>query len=743
MAVAPLGTVLRHIRHMVVGPSLGERTDAELLKCFAEFQDEAAFEALVRRHGPMVHGVCRRTLRDPHDIEDAFQATFLVLVRKASAIGRRELVGNWLYGVAYRVALKARVCAAKRRTHERQVEHMPELELPATWTDRDLRQALDEEVHRLPKKYRSAVVLCYLEGKSNEEAAEQLRCPAGTVKSRLSRARDLLRDRFARRGLAMSAGAVASLLAQETASASVPGLLVANTVQAALVVAAGEAAAAGVVPASVASLTEGVIHAMFLNKLKVAAAVMVAVSIVGSGVGFLTHRALAEKPAAAADKPAKAADAAAKPDKPASKGDGKEDKKEQGTTITGVVTKVDAGTNSLSLIVGSKAKEKQPEEQSFKLAAGAKVFLPRSDGKKEEPPQGKLSDVQAGHTLHLQLSADKFEILRIDIHSPSVNGIVKSVDAGKNTLTVTLSQKKPAEEQTYTLAPDAKIALPTQKKNEASEGKLSDLTEGVSVSLTLSLDQKTAHQVAVHAPSVSGNVKAVDAAKRTITLVSKGKEQQTEQTFVLAGDAKIYLPGLDKAPKGTKESKPAEEGKLSDLAQGLGVVVNLSFDRKQALAIQVQAPSVGGNLRSVDAAQNTITITFKGEGGQQEKTFAVAKDARITLVDGGKNPEGKLSDLSDGLAVVLNLSLDQTTVRAINASGPGVNGTVKSVDAGSKTITITMKEDGNLVDKPFEVAKAVGLTDVNAGVEVSLQLSVDKKTVIGLHVHKEKQKGSK
>lgn len=800
MAGATLGTVLRHIRHLAGGPGPVEMTDAELLERFVQHQDETAFEALVRRHGPMVHGVCRRSLSDPHDVEDAFQATFLVLVRKARSIGRRELLGNWLYGVAYRVALKARVRAAKRRTHERQVAAMPEAELPCPWTDRDLRQALDQEVHRLPMKYRTVLVLCYLEGKSSEEAAEQLNCPIGTVKSRLSRARDLLRERFARRGLTLSAGAVAALLAHETALASVPGPLVAHTVQAALLVAAGEAAGGGFISASAVALTKGVIQAMFLSKLKMAAALLVAFSLVGAGVGVIAHQALAEKPAA--DKPK---EAAAKPEKP-----DKGDKQEEGLNISGTVKAVDLAKKTLTVIAGGKGKEKPPEEQILTLGADTKVFLPIYV-KKDEPPQGKLADLQEGQRVDLELSADKKTVVRIGIQASHVSGIVKSVDAAKNTLTVSLMDKKQTGEQTYVLASDSKIYLPSKSKNketkETPEGKLADLTEGVPVSLVLSFDLKTAHTVNVHAPSISGNVKAVDSAKSTITITTKGKEQASEHTFILAGDVQIILAG------GKKDQ--VTEGKLSDLTEGLGVVLTLSLDRKQVVAIHVQAPSASGGLkkvdaakrtitigmkneemtyevaadarivendgkketerkltdltegvwvnaqlaldkktvqsmtvqgpsyqggvRSVDAVQHTITIGIKGEGGQEDKTFAVAKDARITLADGTKNAEGKLTDLSDGLAVILNLSLDKQTVRAINATGPGQNGTVKSVDVGSKTITITVKEDGNLVDKTFEVAKAVNLSDVKDGVEVSLQLAVDKKTVIGVHVHKDKQ----
>src|SRR5437764_322999 len=187
-------------------------TDAWLLHRFASDRDEAAFATLVERHGPLVLSVCRRVLGTVQDAEDAFQATFLVLARKAGAIREPDLLGNWLYGVASRIARKARAGVSKRQMHEKQVRLLPSLEAPASAEPNDLGPVLDEELSRLPEKYRAALVLCYLEGKTNEEAARLLRWPTGTVKGRLARARDLLRTRLARRGLQASALLLATVL---------------------------------------------------------------------------------------------------------------------------------------------------------------------------------------------------------------------------------------------------------------------------------------------------------------------------------------------------------------------------------------------------------------------------------------------------------------------------------------------------------------------------------------------------
>ena len=181
------------------------RSDGQFLESFIRERDEAAFEALVRRHGPMVLGVCRRVTGHPQDAEDAFQAAFLVLARKAASIRPREHLARWLYGVAYKTALKARTAAARRRARERQVRAMPQPPARPEPSD-DLRPALDRELSRLPEKYRLPVVLCELEGRTCKEAARQLGVSEGVVSVRLVRARAKLAERLSRQVLGLSAG---------------------------------------------------------------------------------------------------------------------------------------------------------------------------------------------------------------------------------------------------------------------------------------------------------------------------------------------------------------------------------------------------------------------------------------------------------------------------------------------------------------------------------------------------------
>jgi RNA polymerase sigma factor (sigma-70 family) len=267
-------------------------TDSELLERFVTVRDESAFAALVSRHGPMVLGVCRRLLRHAEDAEDAFQATFLILARKAGDIGRRELLANWLYGVAARVAARARQVAARRRTQEttdmeRVVRAARE---PAEATE--LPVALTEEVGRLPAKYRGPVVLCYLEGRTNEEAAGELRWPVGTVKGRLARAREMLRKRLTRRGLVLSAAAFSAALSPQALAAPLSPATIDLTLRAALYFAAGDAVG-GLVSAQAAALTKGVLHTMFVIKLKNLAALVLPLAVLVGGTGAFAYHLLA------------------------------------------------------------------------------------------------------------------------------------------------------------------------------------------------------------------------------------------------------------------------------------------------------------------------------------------------------------------------------------------------------------------------------------------------------------------
>ncbi len=297
MAINSISEFLQNLRRTSLRRDEAKWTDGQLLDAYVRSREEAAFAALLRRHGPMVWGVCCRTLGNTGDAEDAFQATFLVLVRKAASIVPREQIANWLYGVARQTAVKARAMAVKRKTREKQVKDMPEPAVEQNGTD-DLLPLLDQELGRLPDKYRMAIVLCDLEGKSYKDASRQLDCPEGTLAARLARGRAMLAKRLARCGVAMTSGTL-SMVFSQSASANVPSSVVSSTIKAASLFAAGQAAASGVISAKVAGLTEGVLKTMLLSKLKITTAVMATVTVLCGAAGVLYQAQAGEKAAQA------------------------------------------------------------------------------------------------------------------------------------------------------------------------------------------------------------------------------------------------------------------------------------------------------------------------------------------------------------------------------------------------------------------------------------------------------------
>jgi hypothetical protein len=369
--------------------------------------------------------------------------------------------------------------------------------------------------------------------------------PEGTLSSRLARGRRMLARRLTARGLVLPAGALAAMLAPQSALAEVPKPLVISTVKAAL----GPAAR---VAAPVAALAHGAIRTMFLVKLKVVSFVLAALATAGLGAGLLPRGALAEKPAAsnpslkAADKP----------------------KEEVGPTIPATVQSVDAGKHTLTVQVQAEKGKKERVEKKFELAGDVKVLL--------------------------------------------VHGLVKEMKAGA----------------------------------------LADLAEGVPVFLQLSPDAKTVRRIEVHGGSLNGAVKAVDADKNSVTVVSKGKEGAVEKTLELTKEAKVLLD--DGLVKGG-----AKEGKLSDLSEGTPVVVQLSgYDRKTAIGVIAHGPVVHGTLKGVDGGTNTITVTVKENATVEDRSFPLAKDARAN--------GGKVTDLTAGATVTLQLSVfDKKTVVAV------------------------------------------------------------------------------
>ena len=262
--------------------------EGQLLDRFAVDGDEVAFEALVARHGPMVLGVCRRSLRDEHAAEDAFQATFLVLARKAGTLRRPDRLGPWLHGVARKVSARSRAVAARREAREARAGVPDAVDLPpdADLQRRAVAAAIHDEIARLPESYRAPIVLCSLQGLSHDEAARHLAWPVGTVRGRLARARALLKSRLARRGFGLAAGGLATELS--SASAAVSPAFIAAT---AALAASARLGSAGMIPAAVSFLSHGVLSAMYYDKLiKLAALGAMALGLSAAGAGVLAEQ---------------------------------------------------------------------------------------------------------------------------------------------------------------------------------------------------------------------------------------------------------------------------------------------------------------------------------------------------------------------------------------------------------------------------------------------------------------------
>jgi RNA polymerase sigma factor (sigma-70 family) len=283
MALGRDGAAARRLQAVFRVGAYGALTDGQLLERFAAGHGEAAelaFSALVERHGPMVLRVCRAALRDEHAARDAFQETFLVLVRRTGSVRVGDSLGPWLYGVARRVASRARAAAARRRRHERAAAESAPPRPAGAGGDGDLERSLHEEIGRLPARCRAPVVLCLLEGLTHEQAAQHLNWPVGTVKSRLAHGRERLRGRLLRRGLAPGAALSGSVLAARPARAAVPVVLAEATARAAVRLAAGRAAA-GAVPAAAATLAGRVRGGRTMFKASLMTAAVLALGALG------------------------------------------------------------------------------------------------------------------------------------------------------------------------------------------------------------------------------------------------------------------------------------------------------------------------------------------------------------------------------------------------------------------------------------------------------------------------------
>jgi RNA polymerase sigma factor (sigma-70 family) len=286
MAGEQASMVLKHIRSLAAAGIGSSVADDELLERFVRQRDESAFAALVHRHGPIVHSVCRRVLNHEQDAEDACQAVFLILARRAASVRKRASLGSWLHGVAFRTAANLQREIRRRQAREKAIANVPRTDAgEMSW--RELRAVLDEELQRMPEKFQSPLILCYLEGKTRDEAARDLGWSVGALRGRIERGRELLKRRLQRRGLDLSAGLLGTLATGNALKAAMPASLVSRIVNAGTLMVRG-AGLRPTVPARVIALTEGMVKAMFLTKVKIAAALVLVGGIVVLATGLFS-----------------------------------------------------------------------------------------------------------------------------------------------------------------------------------------------------------------------------------------------------------------------------------------------------------------------------------------------------------------------------------------------------------------------------------------------------------------------
>ncbi len=615
MAVAVVGRIRELFDHLRVSP----HADGELLTRYRLHRDQEAFGFLVRRHGPMVWGVCRRVLRDTHAAEDAFQATFLVLAQKADAVRPPERLGAWLYGVAYRTALKARGRASRQQRTERHYASEKLISQQLNNDSAELPQLLDEQLLALPTKYREPLVLCVLRGLNKAQAAAELGLAEGTVSSRLARARQMLRQRLERRGVTVPAGALSVALSAETLAVAVPVALTVQTIEAA----GGDA----LIRPAVQLLAHEVMRSMTLLKLKSLGAMALMVALSGSGIGLYTLHADEKKNKPAGDKPAVQPEKPSqKPAKSATPDGEKPATPAAGRKAGGKVASVDTQANTLMLAIKG---DSGIVERLVKVAPDAKVFI---DGK-----EARLADVPQNSTATVLLTIDKEgelpTAIEVRITGSIVRGIVAKVSGNK----IVLEGEKTA--RTFPLTAEAKVIVNGQA------AKLADVPAGSKVTITLTADESAALAVVAGGekpgdkPPLSGKITAVDVAARTIALATKGEGGQGV-TIKLADNAKILVDGhnakLDAVPKGAWAS--------------FALVSAKEGQPREASVVIVHGPTVNGTIQQIDRG----SITIKTE--KNDRVLQLLPTTKVSI----NGQDAKVTDLKIGDRVQLTLSANET-----------------------------------------------------------------------------------
>lgn len=662
MASRPLHTVVRQLRRLLGAETGSTLNDADLLREFIDRHDEAAFEVLVWRHGAMVFNLCQRILRDSHDAEDAFQATFLVFARKAGAIDKRESVASWLYKVAYRVALRARAKAARPNAVALADEPPAPAANDADWSE--LRPILDAEIDRLPEKYRAPFLLCYLQGHTNEEAAEQLGCPKGTVLSRLARGRERLRTRLVQRGVVLSGAGLIVALSQNAASASVPASLVASTGKAAMVFAAGHAAGE-FVSTSVAALAHGVLRTMFLQKLKIAGVVVL--SLAALGTGTLVSWTAAREPAGEREAPARRA---AEP--VAQRGERTPVPEEQ--LLSGRVVGVAKDGKSITIETPGKGRGEEPTKTTVQLGDKTAVTYQDVGNDGATPTEGYGVRIQFSDAARQVATSVVFQGAPSSRRGADLGGKIMAI--AKNGKSITLEPRDArggrgeAPPRVEIRFDDKTVLLLSAVKKDGAK-----LAEGQFASVML-LDGSKDVAGSVHVmggevgergergdrtrPDLAGKIAEVGKDSKTITIetpaAARGEEPM--KTVITLGDAPVTFQNvgvggarLDAGMNamiwlkdGSKDTaaRAAVLGTVADRWTTLrGLVVAVSKDGS-TITLEEPIRARGEEAKRTDIKINVNTrVRFHGVGTGEAK-IAEGHAAQVRLLDGSNDTAAEI-----------------------------------------------------------------------------------------------------
>ncbi len=653
LALESIRKVFDHARDMV------SRGDGELLASYRSERNQDAFGSLVRRHGPMVLGVCRRVLRDGHSADDAFQATFLILARKADTVRPPERLGPWLYGVAYRTALKARSRAYRRQ----QVEHAYAAQAEATsetahtGDTADLLPIIDEQLNALPEKYRTPLVLCGVQGLNKSEAATRLGLPEGTVSSRLARAREMLRDRLTRRGVVVPAAGFATVLTADTLQAAVPLALLESAV-----------AVSGSAPvtASIFSLSQEVMRSMSLLKFKILGAITLAASLASGGFGLVAINADEKKPATEkaavrGEKPGEQPEVKRDGEKPAQPGNRKK------RAVTGFVGSVDTKASTVALL---RMGEGGLREDIFKLSPSAKVTVDGKEVKLDTVPKGTTAEVVV--LSFAREGGALAEASELNVDSAKLVWVVKEANATSVTLLGGGRESK-LEDRVIKLAADAKVII------DGKDAKPAELQAGDVATIVLNADRSAATLITVgtkkpvrdgggdgerpaaRPAGFSGRIGSIDTEARLVTLAAKG-EGGREVAVKLTADAKITIDG-----------KPA---KIGELTKGMGASFTVVSARdgqpREANEVVVAGIVIGGVVKQVD----TTSVTVGGE--KNDRVLKLVEAGKVMI--GGK--EAKLADLKAGDRVQVTMTSDESAAVMIVVGAKRVDGDKPRTEKG-------------------------------------------------------------